>query len=232
MIRRAVGVLGELLITAGFLILLFVAWQLWWTDVVADRNQEQIVQALADDFANGGTGLPPELADAYPDLGEDDAFAIIRVPRFGADDARPVIQGTGRPVLALGVGHYEGTAMPGEIGNFAVAGHRTTYGAPFHNIDQLVAGDRVIVETRPTVYVYEITDHEIVRPWQTEVLLPVPDRPEATPRRARITMTSCHPKFSATYRYVTHGRLVETVPRADWRLEDWTDVSGARAAKE
>lgn len=226
MIRRLVGWLGELLITAGVLVLLFVAWQLWWTDVVADRQQEQIVSALADDFANGGDGVG---SDAFPDLGQDRAVAIVRIPRFGADYARPVIEGTARPILALGVGHYDDTAEPGQVGNFAIAGHRTTYGRPFHNIDKLRNGDRVIVETPKTVYVYEITGREIVRPWQTEVIAPVPDEPGATPKDALLTMTSCHPKYSATQRYVTHGRLAETIARADWRLADWTTVDGPRA---
>ncbi|MBM6405918.1 class E sortase [Phycicoccus sp. CSK15P-2] len=211
-----------MLITAGVLVLLFVAWQLWWTDVVANRAQERIVRSLTEDFRDGSTVGD----DALPGLAGSRAFAVIRVPRFGADDARPVIEGTGRPVLALGVGHYRGTAMPGEVGNFSVAGHRTTYGRPFHDIDRLRQGDRVIVETKPTVYVYEVTGHEIVRPYQSEVIAPVPDRPGATPEDALLTMTSCHPRYSATYRYVAHGRLVETVDRADWRPADWTTVEG------
>lgn len=228
MIRRVVGAAGELLVTAGVLVLLFVAWQLWWTDVVSERAQDRIVSAVVDDFANGSSSGAQEVADAYPELGGADVFAVIRVPRFGADFARPVIEGVGRPVLALGVGHYEETVGPGEVGNFSVAGHRTTYGRPFHDIDRLREGDRVIVETKPTVYVYEVTGREIVRPWQTEVIAPVPDEPGAAPTERLLTMTSCHPKYSATQRYVTHGKLVETVPRAEWRLADWTDVEGGR----
>lgn len=230
MIRRVVGGLGELLITAGVLVLLFVAWQLWWTDVVADRHQAAIVDSLVDDFAGGGAAGPPDtswLDDAHPELGGATALAVIRVPRFGEDWARPVIEGTGRPVLALGVGHYDGTAAPGEVGNFSLAGHRTTYGRPFHDIDTLREGDRVVVETRPTVYVYEVTGHEIVRPGQTEVIAPVPDEPGEAPTEELLTMTSCHPKYSATLRYVTHGRLVEAIPRAQWRAEEYLTVAGA-----
>ncbi len=147
MTRRLVGWLGELLITAGVVVLLFVAWQLWWTDVTANRAQDQLVQVLGDDFRGGGDGTATVGHDAFPELGSATAFAIIRVPRFGADYARPVIEGVERPVLELGVGHYPGTAEPGAVGNFAVAGHRTTYGRPFHEIDALRDGDRVIVET-------------------------------------------------------------------------------------
>ncbi|NHA69353.1 class E sortase [Phycicoccus sp. CMS6Z-2] len=225
--RRVVGWTGEVLVTLGVLVLLFVAWQLWWTDVVAERAQQQIVRSLTHDFAAEGPGPAAVTGDTYPGLGGSRAFAVIRVPRFGADYARPVVEGVDAPQLALGVGHYEGTARPGRVGNFAVAGHRTTYGRPFHDIDTLRPGDRVIVETKPRVFVYEVTGDEIVRPWQTEVIAPVPDEVGARPTERLLTMTSCHPKYSATYRYVTHARLVRTVPRARWHLEDWDRVTDA-----
>ena len=214
-LRRVVGWAGELLVTLGVLLLLFAAWQLWWTDVVADRAQAQIVQTLERDFARG---LPAEVgSDGIPAaIGTDGAFAVVRIPRFGADYARPVLEGTGRPVLALGIGHYPGSAGPGQVGNFAVAGHRTTYGRPFHDVDRLRDGDRVVVETADQVYVYEVTSREIVRPGDVEVIAPVPGQPGGTPTEALLTMTSCHPKYSATERFVVHGRLVESVPRAQW----------------
>ncbi len=218
--RRLVGGAGELLITLGVLLLLFAAWQLWWTDVVADRAQARIVQTLEDGFAHGEAA--PVGANGIPAaIGTDGAFAVVRIPRFGDDYARPVIEGTGRPVLALGVGHYVGTAGPGQVGNFAVAGHRTTYGRPFHDVDQLVDGDRVVVETAGDVYVYEVTSREVVRPGDVGVIGPVPGDPQGTPTEALLTMTSCHPKYSATERFVVHGRLVESIPRAQWVPSDW-----------
>ncbi len=99
------------------------------------------MRALDEGFASG-RDAGAALHDAFPELGEADAFAVIRIPRFGADFARPVIEGVGRPVLALGVGHYEGSASPGAVGNFAVAGHRTTYGRP-------VPRDRHAARRRP-----------------------------------------------------------------------------------
>ena len=212
-LRRVVGWSGELLVTLGVLLLLFAAWQLWWTDVVADRAQAQIVQTLEDDFARGTPG--PVGADGIPAaIGTDGAFAVVRIPRFGSDFVRPVLEGTGRPVLALGVGHYVGTAGPGQVGNFAVAGHRTTYGRPFHDVYQLVDGDRVVVETAADVYVYEVTSREVVRPGDVEVIDPVPGDPGGTPTEALITMTSCHPKYSAAQRYVVFAELVRSYPRA------------------
>lgn len=221
MVRRVIGWTGEVLLTLGVLLLLFVAWQLWWTDVVANRDQAGIVSTLEDDFARERTPAPVG-DDGIPEaIGKDGAFAIIRIPRFGEDYARPVIEGTERPVLALGVGHYVGTAGPGQVGNFAVAGHRTTYGRPFHDVDKLRDGDRVVVETAATVYVYEVTSREIVRPRDVGVIAPVPDEPGAEPTQAMLTMTSCHPKYAATERFVVHGRLAETIPRADWDPDRW-----------
>lgn len=216
MTRRVVGWVGELLVTLGVLLLLFAAWELWWTDVVSNRQATQIVQGLEKDFADGSTPGATS-GDAVP----RGAFALIRVPRFGADWVRPVIEGTGLPVLEEGVGHYDGTAAPGAVGNFAIAGHRTTYGRPFHDIDVLRGGDRIVVETASTVYVYRVTTHEIVRPWQTEVIAPVPDRPGVAPTARAITLTSCHPRFRATHRYVVHGLLEKAVPRAQWVPAQW-----------
>jgi sortase A len=219
-LRRVVGWSGEVLVTLGVLLLLFAAWQLWWTDVVADRAQARIVQTLEDDFAHGAPAAVR--ADGVPaEIGADGAFAVVRIPRFGDDFARPVIEGTERPVLALGIGHYVGTAGPGQVGNFAVAGHRTTYGRPFHDVDRLVDGDRVVVETAADVYVYEVTSREIVRPGDVEVLEPVPGEPGRTPTQALITLTSCHPKYSASERFVVHGHLVASVPREQWVPSRW-----------
>jgi sortase A len=220
-VRRLVGWAGEVLLTLGVLLLLFAAWQLWWTDVVADRAQERIVSRLESRFAQdpapdavGGDGIPAV-------EGADGAFGVVRIPRFGAGYARPVLEGTGRDVLALGVGHYAGTAGPGQVGNFALAGHRTTYGRPFHDVDRLVDGDRVVVETAGEVYVYEVTSRSIVRPTDVGVLAPVPDEPGAPPSERLLTLTSCHPRYSATERFVVHGRLVEAVPRAEWDPAAW-----------
>ena len=215
--RRLVGGLGEVMITLGVLLLLFVAWQLWWTDVTANRDQANIIATLEKDFGDVQHGGLPgqEPLATLKSIPFGKAFAIVRIPRFGADYARPVIEGSDRGVLKRGVGHYHGTAMPGEVGNFAVSGHRTTYGRPFHNIDRLRKGDFVVVETRTSYVVYAVDRHTLVRPWQVEVIAPVPQKPGEEPTQAWMTMTSCHPKFSATQRYVTFAKLVKVIPRAD-----------------
>ncbi|HQG17335.1 MAG TPA: sortase, partial [Ornithinibacter sp.] len=104
-----------------------------WTDVVSNRAQTQIVDSLDATFARKGAEATsaPLPANGIPDLLNDDgAFAVLRIPRSGEDYARPIIEGTGRDVLALGVGPYVGTAGPGQVGKFALAGHRTTFPSP------------------------------------------------------------------------------------------------------
>jgi sortase A len=217
MLRRSVGVFGEVLITVGVLLLLFVTWQLWWTDVTANREQAGILRSLEQDFGDpqpGGVGGTGALA-TLKDVPFGDAFAIVRIPRFGADYARPVIEGTDRDVLRRGVGHYQASAMPGQVGNFSVAGHRTTFGRPFHNIDRLRKGDVIVVETKTSFVVYAVDRHVLVRPWQVDVIAPVPEQPGERPTAAVMTMTSCHPKYSATQRYVTFSHLVKVIPRSD-----------------
>ena len=218
LVRGLAGLVGEVMITVGAVLLLFVGWQLWWTDVVADADAGQAVTALQDQFDDAR--VPP----AQVKLG--DAFAIVRIPRFGTDFARPLYEGTARDILQRGIGHYRGTAMPGAVGNFAMAGHRTTSGKPFNQIDKLKAGDAVLIETRSTSYLYRVTEWEIVAPTQTSVLLPVPNQPDAKPTAKLLTLTSCHPEFSARQRYIVRGVLAGTYPRAQGVPADVLRVSG------
>jgi sortase A len=207
-VRWVLGVTGDLFITLGALLLLFVAWQLWWTDVTANRVQQSTVQSLTRDFARqpGSTAQRPTPVV----LGK--AFAIVRIPRLGADYARPVLEGTGRDILQQGIGHYDGTALPGATGNFAVAGHRTTYGRPFHDIDHLRPGDTIVVETADSYSVYAVKRHVIVTPTDVAVIAPVPERPGVRPTGSWMTLTACHPKYSAAQRYVVFAKLVGTYP--------------------
>lgn len=218
-LRWGFRTLGELFITLGLLLLLFAAWQLWWTDVAANHTQASTIQALEKGF--GPSGLPergvPRETDPLANLTKvpfGEAFAIVRIPRFGAGYARPVLRGTDHDTLTKGMGHYAGTAFPGQIGNFALAGHRTTYGRPLHNIDLLQKGDIIVVETKASYIVYSVDRHVIVTPDHVEVIAPVPQRPGVRPKQGWMTMTACHPKFSARERYVLFARLVKIIPRS------------------
>ncbi len=220
-VRATTGVVGELLITAGALLLLFLVWQLWWTDVQADAAQREVTDQLQQDWDTGGDEAPPTAAaDAppppEPEPAEGDAFAVVHVPRFGAGwQPRPVYEGTSLELLEDGVGHYPGTALPGAVGNLAVAGHRVTYGKPFNQVEQLRTGDAVLVETAQAWYTYRVTSTQIVRPDQVEVIAAVPGDETAVPTERVLTLTTCHPMFSARERFVVHAVLEEWQPRSD-----------------
>lgn len=219
-VRAVVATSGELAVTLGILLFAFVGWQLWWTDLEADRAQAQAVTRIEQDFAAPavGAGVPtgpaPAEARVHPAVPLGDAFALVRVPRFGREYVRPVREGTTRDILADGVGHYVGSALPGEVGNFATAGHRTTYGKPYSDIDALRTGDLIVIETRTEYHVYAVTSHEIVLPSAIEVIEPVPGQPGVPPVRSVMTLTSCHPRYSAAERYVVHAALSATYTRA------------------
>ena len=225
------GFFGELMITAGVLLGLFVVWQLWWTDVVAEAEQDRIVAGLdwetpppapadpaADPEALKRRDAPPVMEE--PEHGE--VFGVISVPRWGPDYEVPIAQGTTRrDVLdVLGTGHYEGTAMPGEVGNFSVAGHRVTYGKPFNRVEELEDGDAVIVRTEDTWYVYKIERTQIVWPRQVEVIAPVPDEPGVEPTVPMMTLTTCHPMWSARERFIVHAAFDYWMPVSDGTPEE------------
>lgn len=218
-----VGVIGELLITLGVLLGLFLAWELWWTNVQAVQDQHQRVEALP--WAYQPAAKAPEAVQYItpstkkPVVEKEPAhgvtFATMYVPRFGETYARTVSQGTDRATVldVKGIGHYEGTAMPGGLGNFSVAGHRTTFGKPFNKIADLKAGDPVVVQTQDGWYVYEVTSTEIVTPTQSEVVNPVPDDTTGKkPTERFLTMTACHPMYSLSHRYVVHAKMSYWAP--------------------
>lgn len=222
-IRGLLGVIGELLISAGVLLLLFTVWQLWWTDIVADREQKEILAELdwavtidkdtpepGEDELQPGEGPPP--VPVYPE--HHDTIATMHIPRFGKDYVRNISEGVElEPVLnRLGIGHYPDTALPGEVGNFSMAGHRTTYGKPFNQVAELQPGDPLIVQTPETWYVYRVTEDHIVMPYQVEVIAPVPNQPDAEPTDRSITLTACHPMFSARERFIVHGEFDKWYP--------------------
>ncbi|WP_309134200.1 class E sortase [Cellulomonas sp.] len=213
-----VGVLGELLITLGVLLLGFLVWQLWWTDVEGDRAQAEIVRDLdfvepAQAAADTGPVVAEPRRDEPPapmaEPGHAETFATIQVPRWAGEPERPISQGVDRPTVldVLGVGHYPGTAMPGGVGNFALAGHRVTFGKPFNRIEEIQVGDPIVVRTADTWYVYRATGTEVVLPRDVRVIAPAPNQPGVEPTERSITLTTCHPMFSARERYVVYGVL-------------------------
>jgi sortase A len=214
--RMIVRVAGELLITAGLLVGLFLVYQLWITDLFQARTQARLHSRLAAAWTAPSGPAPgraaPPAVRPHPSLGQ--GFAVLHVPRFGAGYAPVIVEGVGEAQLQEGPGHYPGTAMPGEIGNFVVSGHRTTYGKPFNQLDELRPGDPIVVEVSDRYYVYRLTRSEVVRPTALDVTDPVPEQPGRTPSSAVMTMTTCNPKYSAATRLIVFASLEKTVMKA------------------
>lgn len=222
------GGLGEVAITLGVVLLLFVAWQLWWTNIDADRTQADLAHRTLQQFPGAASppladistpaeastrdreryGDPPEAA--APGRG---ALGMMYVPRFGDGYGRPISEGTGSDVLDhLGIGYYPRTQLPGESGNFAVAAHRQTHGQAFWNIDKLTDGDYLYVQTREGYYTYSYRTTEIVEPSDVGVLLPVPHQPGQRPDTSLLTLTSCDPPFTTRMRIIAYAELVSWRP--------------------
>jgi sortase A len=214
-VRTVVQVAGELLVTAGLVLLLFVVWELWWTNIDADNAQQRAVATFVRDAsgpvapvaapgpASGDHGAPVVAAEVNA---PGTVLGVVYIPRFGKDYSRPLVDGTAPEQLnTLGLGRYESSAMPGAVGNFAIAGHRQTHGAVLDAIHTLVPGDRIYVQTRAGYYTYVFRNNEIVLPTQTDVLLPVPTRPGARPTERFLTMTSCNPRFGSAERIIAYS---------------------------
>jgi sortase A len=223
-VRRVVSGTGKVLVTLGILILLFVAYQLWGTGIYTARAQNQLekeFQASLDQSEAAPTAVPgttgrgtddpvvgptttATLAPPAPPNPEDgDVVAHLVISKLGVDAY--VVQGTDGGDLRKGPGHYPATPYPGQVGNSAIAGHRTTYGAPFGELDSLEGGDIIDVTTLQGSFRYRVYDKVVVSPSMTEVLeAPGP----GDPRQAILTLTTCHPKYSAAQRLIVQAELV------------------------
>ncbi|MGI5138541.1 MULTISPECIES: class E sortase [unclassified Streptomyces] len=205
-------VVGELFITTGVVMLLFVTYQLWWSNVRAHQEAGSTAQHLQQDWATGKRE-PGEFAPGQ-------GFALLHIPKL--DVVAPIAEGTSKTkVLDKGmVGHYgEGslkTAMPdAKTGNFGLAGHRNTHGEPFRYINRLRPGDSIVVETQDAYYVYKMTSTlPVTSPSNTGVLAPVPKGSGFTQPGRYITLTTCTPEFTSTYRLIVWGKMVEERPRS------------------
>ncbi|MFG3347727.1 class E sortase [Streptomyces sp. NPDC048018] len=206
-------VVGELFITFGVVMLLFVAYQLWWTNVLAGQETDRAKKDIENSWSQGQDDAPGAFE---PGKG----FAIMYIPKL--DVVVPIAEGISKPkVLDKGmVGHYgEGrlkTAMPADKqGNFAVAGHRNTHGEPFRYINRLEPGDPIVVETRDAYYTYEMAGIlPQTSPSNVSVIEPVPKGSGFTGPGRYITLTTCTPEFTSTYRMIVWGKLVDERPRS------------------
>lgn len=211
-LAKVLGVTGRAALSLGVLLLLFVVYQLWGTGIREAQAQRQLEgeleealdkaegdgEAAAGNGGGGGNdGEQAAVKAPLPTPAEGDALAQIEIPAVGID--KVVVEGVSVGDLKRGPGHFPGTPLPGQSGNAAIAGHRTTYGAPFHRIDELESGDEIHVTTAQGEFTYEVSEEMIVTPDRVDVLENFHDN--------RLTLTACHPKFSAAQRIVVVAQL-------------------------
>lgn len=238
---RILGGIGRAMISAGVLILLFAAYQLWGTGLRTDKAQDRLGQEFQSQVADlqkeAGITPPPGGADgsgqqasgpaaiSLAELGRDpkvqdwlknhkytwgESIGKITIPKIGADFW--IVEGVELSLLAEGPGHFPNTPFPGQPGNSALAGHRTTWKAPFNRIDELNPGDKITVETLQGKFTYEVLPqpdglgHYIVNPSGIDILSDKGDN--------RLTLMACHPKYSAAQRIVVTAKLVDTPAEA------------------
>ena len=213
-------VLGELMLTIGVVLLLFAFYEAYWTNVESGQLQEEASADLEEQWRNPRQKMEPELGEA---------FAQLYIPAFGSDYHFAIIEGTNEDDLLRGPGRYVDSQMPGEMGNFAVAGHRVGKGAPFNDLGKLETCDDIVVETQterityrvlpidgeqadcfngiPPEYSHVVGRH-ITTPGDVSVTNPVPES-DAAPNREILTLTTCHPQFSNAERMIVHAMEVE-----------------------
>ncbi len=213
-LATAVSVFGELLITAGVVLGLFVAYSLWWTNVVANKEAARDSDAVRDQWAASEDDDGDD-ATAPAEFDPDDGIGFLHVPTMSGDEIL-VKQGIDLDILNGGVAGYYDTpvesALPwDEEGNFSLAAHRDGHGAKFHNIQRIEEGDPIVFETENTWYIYRA--YAILpetSKYNTEVLDPIPEESGATEASQYITLTTCTPLYTSRHRYVVWGELERT----------------------
>lgn len=216
---RFLAIAGRTFLGVGLLIALFLFYQLFVTDLINSRSQaeaaDELVVVLAerrDDLAlptstttpsstttttSQVVGVPELLVE--PEVPTGEPFARLIIDRIELDAV--VFEGVDRTTLKSGPGHMPGTPLPGQPGNAVISGHRTTYGRPFYDLDLLVVGDEIEVETALGISTYAVRDILIVAPTDVWVANNIDG--------AWLTLTTCHPRFSAAERLVIQAELVD-----------------------
>ena len=208
--RRLLRGTGWTFIGMGSFVLYFLVYQLVGTNAVTSRGQSDLRNELQREWAAAPAApkSDPKKVEARR-VARGKALAVIDIPKIQLDN-KVVVEGVGREELRKGPGHVPSTVLPGQDGTFGVSGHRTTYGAPFYRLDDLVKGDTITIVSREAIYTYTVTRTAIVRPTDVQVLDNVKG-PDGKPK-ATITLTTCHPRYSARQRLVVFGDLTFTSP--------------------
>jgi sortase A len=204
-IRWVLRGIGQVYITAGLLVLLFCVYELSFTSAYAHEQQDKLGKQLTQEWSSPTP--PPLQGPSVPTSTLGKGFARIYFPTLGKDETHVVVEGVGKADLKKGPGHYPGTDLPGQLGNVVISGHRTTYGAPFNRLNELHSRDAIVIETRTGWFTYRVERIFVVKPTHVGVTYHVPDRPGVTPTRRLLTLTTCHPKYSAKQRLVVQAVL-------------------------
>lgn len=225
-VAKTFQVVGELVLTFGLVLVLLAVYQLFWTGVETAKIQRGLTDDLyaswgveppADGIAVAPGKEPDELTAFQPGEG----IGFIRIPRFGAGYGKVIVEGTSVADLAKGPGHYIGSALPGQIGNFAVAGHRSGHGEPFARFEELRVGDPIVIETQQNYFTYTIFDIQYPVPidsiWAVQSN---PFHPGEEPTEALMTLTTCHPRWGNSSRFLVFTRLTDTTPKTAGVLPD------------
>jgi len=211
-VRQATRAAGEIFLTLGVIGLLFIGYLIWGTAMRADSAQHQFTNELNEQFGQAPAGGGQALAEQF-DVATGQPFAFIRIPAFGPHWQFTLIQGTALAQLDLSPGHVPDTQWPGQVGNFAVAGHRVTAGNPFWSLPSLRAGDLVYIQTKLNNYTYRVTGEQMVLPTDLGVLDPVPGHPAQRPTQRLITLITCDPAWTGTHRVIVTGVLISARAR-------------------
>jgi sortase A len=221
-VRAYIRSAGEILLTLGVIVLLFAAYLVWGTGIRASDAQRQFTSELNNQWQRpaasaGAAGRDAQAAmDPRPDpihLVTGQPFAFIRIPAFGKHWRFTLIEGTALAQLNVSPGHVPGTQLPGQLGNFAVAGHRVTAGNPFWSLPSMRDGDLVFIETKYDTYTYRVVGKKWVAPTDINVLDAVPGQPGRKPAQRLITLITCDPAWTGTHRVIVTGVLTAAAPR-------------------
>ena len=208
MSKRLLNLLAELFFTASALVLLFLVYQLWFTTEVAKLEQTEVAAAVLSQINSTEQQSELPLTPTLIQTESITGVGLLYIPRLQDQVwGLPIVSGTDARALSLGVGHYTKTELPGETGNFSIAGHRATNGEPFAYFENLQSGDLVYVQTNSGWFTYELVQNQKIQENEVWVL---DDDPIGLGEQKLITLTTCDPRWNSTRRWAWWGVLKES----------------------
>lgn len=213
---------GELLVTLSALIFLYLIYNAWFSNVTAQAQTAVLAEEIEQTFERHDA-KPLTVSESTPVVvsGEQvSPIGLLYIPRLRDKVwGLPIVDGVGARELSLGVGHYPSTELPGELGNFAIAGHRATHGEPFAYFERLKTGDLVYVRTQQGWFEYQLFEQKKIKESETWVLADSPDGLEIAEGSALITLTTCDPRWNSYQRWAWWGVLTNTYANTESPLD-------------